>query len=136
MSYSEVALEPARRFDDDPNAPPPLRSLADAGVAPADLLKLVLKTLNATAFETPSQLADFVKLPPRAVRELLDQAQERQLVHVLGAVDLHLASELRYALTDKGRAVADDALRQNGYVGPAPVSLTAYCNQIRRQHVS
>lgn len=118
------------------HTPPPFRSLEDAGVTPAELLKLVIKALQATALETPSQLAEFLKMPPRAVRELLDEAQERQWVHVLGASDLRLSSELRYDLTEKGHDAAAEAMRQNGYVGPAPVSLAAFCAQIVRQKIT
>jgi hypothetical protein len=137
MSYGENLIElseraPARRS----NAPPPLRSLSETGVATGDLLKLVIKALQATALETPSKLAEFVALPARAVRELLDEAQERQLVQVLGAVDIHLNSELRYALTEKGHETASDAIRQNGYVGPAPVTLSAFCDQVLRQKIT
>jgi hypothetical protein len=137
MSYGENLIElPERASLRTSNAPPPLRSLSETGVAASDLLKLVLKTLQATAVETPSKLAEFICLPTRAARDLLEEAQERQYVHVLGAVDIHLNSELRYALTEKGRDAAADALRQNGYVGPAPVSLNAYCDQVQRQKIT
>jgi hypothetical protein len=137
MSYGDNLIELSQISPARPsNTPPPLRSLSEAGVASSDLLKLVLKALQATALETPSKLGEFVALPSRAVRELLDEAQERQLVHVLGAVDLHLNSELRYALTEKGRDAAADSFRQNGYVGPAPVSLNAYCDQVLRQKIT
>ena len=36
---------------------------------------------------------------------------------------------LRFGLTDRGRALAGDALQRDGYVGPAPVTLDTY-NQI------
>lgn len=135
MSYgdalaSEPSLEMVPRHA---VAPPALLALDDAGVAASDLLKLVLKVLQATALETPSRVAEFIKLPTRAVRALFDEAQERRMVIVLGAVDLHVASELRYALTEQGHETATDALRQNGYIGPAPVTLAAYVEQLRRQ---
>jgi predicted ATPase with chaperone activity len=135
FQVNTIIDEPQAATPPPSNRPPPLRSLSEAGVAAKELLDLVLKALHATALETPSQIAAFLKLPSRAVRELLDEAQERKLVQVLGAMDLHLTSELRYALTEKGREAAADARRQNGYVGPAPVSLAAYTAQLRRQQL-
>jgi predicted ATPase with chaperone activity len=43
---------------------------------------------------------------------------------------------IRYALGEQGRAAAKEALDQNLYLGPAPVCLAAYQDQIRRQRVS
>src|SRR6185312_15398456 len=45
-------------------------------------------------------------------------------------------SELRYALNEKGKTWALDALAQNQYVGPAPVSLAAYTERIQRQRIT
>jgi hypothetical protein len=43
--------------------------------------------------------------------------------------------DLRYGLTDRGRAGALDAMYRGGYVGPAPVLLTEYSSLARRQTV-
>jgi hypothetical protein len=117
-------------------APPLLHSIADTGVSLHDLLNLLIKAMYASGQETPSMMGDFLKLPPPAVQELIDEADQRQLLHMLGAVRLHAASELRYGLTEKGMQWAHDAMRQNQYVGPAPVPLSAYCEQIARQRIA
>jgi predicted ATPase with chaperone activity len=39
----------------------------------------------------------------------------------------------RYDITDKGRAVAREAMQRSQYAGPAPVPLPDYCEAIRRQ---
>ena len=45
-------------------------------------------------------------------------------------------SELRYALTEKGKQWAQEALAQNQYVGPAPVSLAAFSERMQRQRIT
>jgi hypothetical protein len=42
-------------------------------------------------------------------------------------------ADIRYGLSDTGRARAGEALDRNRYVGPAPVTWTVYCEQVRRQ---
>jgi len=42
---------------------------------------------------------------------------------------------LRYALTERGRASAQEALARSGYVGPAPVPLNVYTQVVQTQSV-
>src|SRR5690606_27060004 len=42
-------------------------------------------------------------------------------------------ADVRFALTEAGRARAGEALRRNQYVGPAPVSLPDYVARVERQ---
>jgi hypothetical protein len=86
--------------------------------------------------ETPSKLADALKLPPRTIQLIIEQAQERKLLDILGAAGSSAVSELRYTLTEKGKQWALEALAQNLYVGPAPVSLVAYTERIQRQRIT
>ena len=44
--------------------------------------------------------------------------------------------ELRYGLTERGRAEALDALTRSGYAGPAPVALDEYCDLVAQQSTS
>ncbi len=43
--------------------------------------------------------------------------------------------DLRFGLTERGRADALDALMRSGYVGPAPVPLADYTALVRKQSV-
>ncbi len=120
-------------------APKSPRGLADVGLSLPDLLNLLTKTIFAIGEVTPSSLSDTLKLPPRAIDELIGQADDRRLLHMLGAVRSEYgsgASELRYGLTEKGMQWAHDAMGQNQYVGPAPVPLEVYCDRIRRQRIA
>lgn len=117
------------------SAPPEPNSIADTGLQIADLLNLTIKVIYGGS-ETPSSIADAIKLPAGIVQLILDQAKERKLVEVLGAAGVRILSELRYALTERGKSWAADALGQNQYAGPAPVPLAAYCERVQRQCIT
>jgi hypothetical protein len=114
-----------------PSAP---RNLAETGLGLPSLLNLMVKTMYSGAAETASALARFMKLPHRLIQLLIEQAQHRKLLDVLGAADG--TSEVRYVLGEKGRRWAMDAFEQNQYIGPAPVSLTSYIDRIQRQRIT
>jgi predicted ATPase with chaperone activity len=117
-------------------APSPPSTIEDTGLSLSDLLNLAIKAMYAGGAETPSAIAETLKLPNRVVQLVLEQAQERKLLEVLGAAGLRVTAELRFALTEKGKQWAADALTQSQYVGPAPVTLEDYCNRIMRQRIT
>jgi hypothetical protein len=112
------------------------RSLEETGLPLPELLNLLAKSMYTGGLETPSVMVEVLKLPPLAVQQLLDQAKERKLVDVLGSAGTRAVSELRYALSGTGKQWAQDALALNQYVGPAPVTLAAYCDRVLRQRVA
>ncbi len=117
------------------NAIPAVPSaVADTGILPRNLLNLMLKLMHLETLETVPELAARMKLPARVVQELLDEATQPRLVQAMGSAGS--AFGVRYALGAEGRAAAKDAFDQNLYLGPAPVCLAAYQDQIRRQRVA
>ena len=117
-------------------APAEPRSIAETGISAMDLMNLALKAMYTSNAETPSMVADVLKLPARVVQSIIEQAQERKLLDVLGAASIRAMSELRYTLTERGKQRAAEALDQNQYIGPAPVSLEAFCERIQRQRIT
>jgi hypothetical protein len=117
-------------------APPAPRSIEETELETADLLNLTTKAMYSGNSDTPSKLSALLKLPPRTIQLVIDEARDRKLVDVLGATDSSAMAELRYALTEKGRQWAADALAQNQYVGPAPVSLAAFTQRIQGQRIT
>src|SRR5687768_7272557 len=115
-------------------APMGPRNLQETGLGLQNLLNLMIKAMYSGACDTPAGIAKFLKLPHRPVQLLIEQAQQRKLLEVLGAHDG--LSEVRYTLGEKGRRWAMDALEQSQYVGPAPVSLDSYIDRIRRQRIT
>jgi len=116
-------------------APAPPHTIAETGLSLSDVLNLAIKAMYVSGEATPSMISDTLKLAPSAIQEMLEEAEERRLVIVLGTAILRGVSELRYALSEKGAQWAQDAMRQSQYVGPAPVTLDAYRERIGRQRI-
>jgi hypothetical protein len=118
-------------------APPPApSSIKEAGVGHKLLFDLILKLMHVEGLSTVAILAGRIRLPPVLVAELVEEAREFALVESLGARGRDLSSELRYGLTGKGRDWASEALERCQYVGPAPVSVEAFRDQVERQRIT
>ena len=111
------------------------KNIEETGLPLPDLLNLVTKAMYSGA-EMPSVIGGMLKLPQRVIQLVLEQMKERKMLDVLGSTGTFAASELRYALTEKGRSWATEALQQNQYVGPAPVPLSAFVERIHRQRIT
>ena len=66
-----------------PSAP---KTILETGIGLSDLLNLLTKVMYANGIETPSAMSEALKLPRRTIQELIEQAQERKLFDVLGAL--------------------------------------------------
>jgi hypothetical protein len=118
-------------------APPPApNSIKEAGVGPKLLFDLILKLMHVEGLATVSMLAGRSRLPVALVSDLVEEAREFALLETLGARGRDLHAELRYALTGKGHDWAIEALERCQYVGPAPVSLEAFRDQVEKQRIT
>jgi len=118
------------------NAAPALPTdLAETGIPPRNLLNLLLKFMMIESCETILDLAERMKLPRRIVQQLMDDAVQHRFVEAKGAAG-SLALSIRYALSEAGRVAAKEALEQSLYMGPAPVCLAAYQEQLGKQRIS
>ena len=106
--------------------------LQATGINPLELLNLFLKHVYTTRLETVVQFTDAIKLPPHLVQELVRMAVARELLVATGST----GNVIRYNLSEQGRRWAQDALKASQYVGPAPVSLEAFCDRVRRQKIN
>jgi predicted ATPase with chaperone activity len=95
----------------------------------------MLKFMQVEACETILDLAERMKLPRRVLQKLVEIAVAQRLIGATGASS-DLALSTRYALTETGRNAARDALDQNLYMGPAPVSLASYRDRIEKQRIT
>ena len=93
------------------------------------------KAMFGGAIDTPTKLAETVRLPLRLAQELMEQAKTRQLVEAVGIANPLTSAELRFILTERGRIWAQNAFEQNAYVGPTPVPHTDYVARIIRQGI-
>ncbi|HXC30110.1 MAG TPA: hypothetical protein VNV38_19305 [Stellaceae bacterium] len=115
-----------------PTAP---TDVADTGILPRNLLNLMLKLMYVESLGTLVELSQRMKLPRRIIEALLADATQQRFVMAMGQAGENALS-MRYALGEQGKAAAREALEQNLYLGPAPVSLAAFREQILRQRVS
>jgi predicted ATPase with chaperone activity len=118
-------------------APPPApSSIKEAGVGHKLLFDLILKIMHAEGLDTVSMLAARARLPVAVISDLVEEAREFALLESLGARGRDFSAELRYALTGKGHDWAIEALERCQYVGPAPVSLEAFREQVEKQRIT
>jgi energy-coupling factor transporter ATP-binding protein EcfA2 len=110
-------------------------SLEETGISERNLLYLMLKFMHVEACETVLELANNMKLPRRVVQQLVEAAIHQRYLGATGATS-DLALSTHYALTEAGRGAAREALDINLYLGPAPVSLNAYREQIQKQRIT
>jgi hypothetical protein len=115
------------------HAPRP-RRISETGLSNNLLEALLAKHLYELGVTDSRRLVERLGLAGPVLEEVLQNLRAAALVEVRGAVESH-ANRLRYALTDKGRSFALDALAKSGYIGPAPVPLSLYTKVVREQSV-
>jgi len=114
-------------------APRPV-SLEEIGVRAELVGDLVCKHLHESGDLDLGRLAARLALTGSVVEEVVAFLRAEGRVEVRGrSVDTPF---LRFALTDRGRAGALDALLRDGYVGPAPVPLEDYRRVVLAQSVN
>jgi MoxR-like ATPase len=116
--------------------PAPPRTLEDTGIASSRLFNLMIKFMHFQSRQTVSDLAKAMKLPYAIVRPLMDEATQRSAVQPLGSGNGGGYNEIRYTLSAEGRKMLAEACEQNLYLGPAPVPLNAFRQQVEKQLVS
>src|SRR5260370_16202613 len=95
----------------------------------------MLRVLSTRGPMLGLDLARFTCLPFKVIEEALKFLQDEKCVEVTGG-DLLGRVSYKFNLTELGRVRAQDALKQCGYVGPAPVPIEDYIEQTYRQAVT
>jgi len=109
--------------------PPVPRTLEQTGLAIDQVEQLVVKTMYG-AEATGTSIAERTRLPYAIIEPIIERIRAQLLVEVRGASGSGTAG-YRYALTDLGRDRARQFLAVSHYVGPAPVPLAAYIEEMR-----
>ncbi len=113
-----------------PRAP---RSVEETGLNLGFLIDLALKVMYFEGFLSGYELAERMKLPyAGVVDQVLEFLKREKLCEVKGAGGFAEAA-YQYAISDKGRLMAREALDRSHYAGPAPVPLAVYSDAIRQQ---
>jgi predicted ATPase with chaperone activity len=118
-----------------PEAPSAPENMQQTGLSLGLLCDMILRTLYTRGGMLGLDLAKFICLPFKVVEEALGFLKNEKCIEVLGG-DLIGRISYRFNLTDIGRRRAQEALEQCAYVGPAPVPLEDYVEQVYRQAVT
>jgi predicted ATPase with chaperone activity len=118
-----------------PEAPTCPDSLKEAGLPLAFLTDMVLKAVYLRGTMIGRDLAQYLCLPFKVVREAIKFLKDEKQIEVMGG-DLVGEVSYRFSLTDVGRKRAREAMDLCGYVGPAPVPIEDYVEQCYRQAVT
>jgi len=110
-------------------------SLEATGLDQSFLSDLAAKHLFDGGILTLADIAERLALSGPIIRKLLEFMRAEARIEVRGVASDGSAANLRYALTDRGRAAALDAMSRSGYVGPAPVPLQDYIRVVNAQSV-
>lgn len=111
-------------------------SLAETGISPERLFNLMIRLMHFRALQSVSGLARAMRLPYAVVRQLMDEATQRKAVQPLGSTGGAAFVEILYVLSAEGQKLLAEAGNQSLYLGPAPVPLDSYRNQVEKQRVN
>ena len=110
--------------------PPIPLKIESTGLDFGFLADLALKTVYADANCTTERAADKLKLAMPVVEELLQHLYREKFLDVRGLISY---GNNRYSMLDRGWQRAQHLLGLNGYIGPAPVSLSDYTYSVLEQ---
>ena len=113
-------------------APRPTK-LGDTGLSETFLTDLIAKQLLDRGTLSLAKLSSILALAGSIVEGVLNFMRTEALIEVRPGKAS--ATGLYYALTDRGRVTALDAMMRSGYLGPAPVPLRHYAKIIRAQSI-
>jgi hypothetical protein len=110
--------------------------IASTGIDENQLLALLMKLIYTGRLETNRQFVEAIKLPYHLVLDLVHMAVDRALLRTLGTRDSDSMMDMSYTLTDEGRRWTIDALQRLRYVGPAPVTIEEFTDQVNLQKLT
>jgi hypothetical protein len=110
--------------------PPAPEQLEQTGVEPQVLSDLLMRLAFTVPSFSAKWAADETCLPMNLIEELGWKLKQDHLLEILGQDG---PFNYTYAATQRGREQAARLMEFCGYIGPAPVSLSAYTTMLQRQ---
>jgi predicted ATPase with chaperone activity len=125
--------QPASAAVREPFIPLAPKSVEETGLNMGFLVDLALKVMYFEGYLSGYELAERMALPySGVVEQVLEFLKREKLCEVKGAAGFAQAT-YQYAIAEKGRAMAREALDRSNYAGHAPVTLDAYRRAIAAQ---
>ena len=131
FAEQEKVLDGDRRTTLVPQQP---RTIEETGLGFQFMVELLVKALFLRGQMRLVELVEHSRLSVAVLEPLLAFIRSERMCEVLRSSGAETA--ISYNLTDLGRQRAEDFLQKSQYVGPAPVSLHAYVEQVHRQSVA
>ncbi|MEM6973382.1 MAG: ATPase [Pseudomonadota bacterium] len=116
-------------------APAAPRTIEETGLEEGFLIDLLCKTIYRQGIERATEMAKFTCLPVNVIEQLLEVMKNAKLIETLGQLGASMRAEMRWALSGKGKEWAMQALAQSEYVGPAPITIEQFSQQVSRQSI-
>lgn len=118
-----------------PFVPHPITRIEDTGLSPLWLQDHILKVLYFQGYLSGFKIAEEIALPfSGATDQILEALKREKLVEVRSTQQMGLGEgSYQYAITGAGIARAREALERSQYAGPAPVTLQAYTDALKKQ---
>ena len=114
---------------------PQPHSVEETGISPDILSELVLKEIYYSAKPTALDISNALKLPFPVIDEVLSLLKSMKQCEVVGSQGR--GEQLyEYSMTEKGNQAMQEILARNLYRGPAPVTLDAYREIVKRQSIN
>jgi len=110
--------------------------LAATKIDSSELMGLLMKVIYADHLETVRQYIEAIKLPYNIVADLVRMAVDRHLLHTLGTRESANPLDMRYTFTEGGKRSVQEAIKQVGYAGPAPVTIDEFTHQVNLQKIT
>jgi len=118
-----------------PEAPTAPETIKESGLTAGFLNDMILRTLYTLGGMLGLEMSRYLCLPFKVIEESLVFLKDEKCLEVTGG-DLIGRISYRFNLTDLGRRRAQDAMKLCAYIGPAPVPLEDYIEQVYRQAVT
>src|SRR5579871_3408751 len=112
------------------------KDIAATKIDESELIALLMKLIYTNRLEMIRDFLDAIKLPYHIVSELVRKAVDRQLLQALGTRHSSNLLDMAYSLTDEGRRWTIDALERMHYVGPAPITIEDFTEQVNLQKLT
>ena len=119
--------------------PPIPETLEETGLTQNLLLQLILKHAYFRDTFSIREMSRDIRIGPELVESLFSYLKKQNHIFVrprdLMSTKGRMSMEMYYALTEQGKALAEQALETNRYVGPAPVPLEDYWDWVESQTI-
>ncbi len=109
------------------------RTIAETGIPPALIEKIIMRYLLQVGSETGRRIASQLKLPFKVIEPLLKQQRTDKHIDLSGTTS---SGDSEFCITDSGRERARRYNDESTYFGSSPVSLDDYKDAVARQTIA